>query len=290
MDFKVHRVKHGADFKGQTARGDVHGAVFEHLMAAQWLLQTVLETGRSQLSAQLRCFLVEYYIYAASTSILSIDCRVGPQFLIKDDFYTHIKMLGTDYVGSLCGCWLDLLLLAPRIFNLGRRLLSHDEASPSVTAEDFMVFTELNGAIQRWTPNPKARDDISLAGRVYQKAMAIYLQTALNALPSTTGKSTHTQAITDAVDGALQLLAELPPTWRVNTSLCFPIAIIGSCVYTAEHRSYLRTRLDVMFSVLGLGNIRKTAALLEKVWELPNPDPWDISQVMQQHQIWISFA
>ena len=259
-------------------------------MAAQWLLQAVLETSRSQLSEQLRCFLVEYYIYAASTSILSIDCRVGPQFLLADDFDAHAKTLGADYVGSLCGCWLDLLLLTPRIFNLGRRLLSHGEASPPTTAEDFMEFTALNGAIQSWTPNPVARGDVSLAGRIYQKAMLVYLYTALNALASGTSGSTHTTAVKDAVDRTLELLTELPPTWRVNTSLCFPIAIIGSCVYTAEHKEYLRTRLEVMFSVLGLGNIRKTAALLEKMWELRNPDPWDISPVMQQHQIWISFA
>lgn len=259
-------------------------------MAAQWLLQTVLETSRSQLSEQLRCFLLEYYIYAAATSILSIDCRVGPQFLLADDFDAHAKTLGEDYLGSLCGCWLNLLLLTPRIFNLGRRLLSCNDTSASVTPEDFMEFTALHGAIQAWTPNPVARDDIALAGRIYQQGMLAYLHTALNSLPSSSGGSTHAKAVKDAVDRALELLAELPPTWRVNTSLCFPIAIIGSCVYTAEQREYLRTRLDFMFSVLGLGNIRKTAALLEKMWELRSPDPWDISRVMQQHQIWISFA
>lgn len=259
-------------------------------MAAQWLLQSVLETSRSQLSEHLRCFLVEYYIYAASTSIISIDCRVGPQFLLADDFEAHAKSLGADYVGSLCGCWLALLLLTPRIFNLGRRLLPHGEVSPSVTAEDFMDFTALDGAIRGWSPNPAARDDIALAGRIYQQSMLVYLHTALNGLPRSTSTSAHASAVREAMDRALELLAELPPTWRVNTSLCFPIAIIGSCVVSAEHREYLRSRLDVMFSVLGLGNIRKTAALLEKMWELPSPDPWDISRVMQQHQIWISFA
>lgn len=252
----------------------------------------LFERPSAQVSNQLRTFLIEYYVHTASTSMLSIDCCVGPQFLLADDFEAHARTLGTgSYVGSLSGCWLDLLLLIPRIFNLGRRFLAEDGTALPITADDFVVFANLHSQIESWTPNPLVGPDIALAGRIFREAVLVYLYTALNTL-SLAGSSTsmHVSAVDDAVGRALKYLAELEPTARVNTSLCFPIAVIGSCAYSPEQRHYLRARLGVMFSAIGLGNIRQTAVLLERVWESSNPSPWNICRVMQEHQIWISFA
>lgn len=260
-------------------------------MTAHWLLQALFENQSAQVSNQLRTFLIEYYVHTASTSMISIDPRVGPQFLLADDFEAHARTLEAgSYVGSLCGCWLDLLLLIPPIFNLGRRFLADDDAAVPITGDDFMHFASLHSQIGSWSPNSLVHPDIALAGRIFQEAMLVYLYTALNPLSSTSSAPTHASTVNDAVGRALTYLAELAPTARVNTSLCFPIAVIGSCAYSAEQRYYLRARLDIMFSAIGLGNIRQTAVLLERVWESSNPDPWNICRVMQEHQIWISFA
>ncbi|OAA64735.1 C6 transcription factor [Niveomyces insectorum RCEF 264] len=289
----------------ETAKGDRNGTVFDHLMAAQWLLQAFL-AQKSIVPKGLRDFLIEYYVYTSTLSMVSIDCRVSPQCLLGDDLAAHGRALAqAGYLGSLCGCWLELLLVIPAIFNIGRRFLSAEaEADPlaqPATADDFALFAQVHHQIQSWAPDASVRPDVALAGRLFQQAMVVYLYTALNSLTTTTTATTnttnnnegsphHTLVVQTAVAEALSYLAQIPPAARINTSLCWPIAVVGSCAVREEQRSFIRTRLDVMFKAIGLGNISQTAMLLDRVWESPPPGPWNICRVMQEHQIWISFA
>lgn len=272
-------------------KGDNDGSIFNHLMAARWLLKAVLSSQHSKLSKSLRDFLIEYYIYTAAVSIISIDCRVGPQLLLAEDFEEHSSTLeSSTYIGCLCGCWLELLLLIPSVFNIGRRFLSEEGARRPLGVDDLMNFASVQGKIQSWAPRATVRLETALAGRIFQQAMLVYLYTTLSPLSASESVSSHSSAVKGAVVKGLEYLSELPSTARVNTSLCWPIAVIGSCVESLEQRQYLQNRLEVMFSVLGVGNIRQTALLLEKLWATPNPSPWSICQLMQEHRIWTSFA
>ncbi|KAL1864990.1 hypothetical protein VTK73DRAFT_5540 [Phialemonium thermophilum] len=275
----------------ETAKGDINGTVFDHLMAARWLLLAFL-AQKSTVPRSLRDFLIEYYVYTASLSMVSIDSRVSPQCLLGDELEAHGRALVRDrYVGSLCGCWLELLLSIPTIFNIGRRFLADAEAARPATADDFALFATTYNQIQSWTPDASVHPDVALAGRFYQQAMIVYLYTALDSISA--GKEAglhHASVVQTAVSDALGYLAQIPPTARINTSLCWPIAVVGSCVAREDQKDLLRARLDAMFKAIGLGNICQTSVLLERVWETPDSDPWNICHVMQEHQIWISFA
>lgn len=267
----------------------MNGTVFDHLMAAHWLVLASI-SNPNPMSKPLRDFLVEYYVYTATLSMVSIDARVSSQFLLGDEVQAHARNLTSNrYVGSLCGCWLELLLLIPNIFAIGRRFSAETEASRPVTADDFADFVDVQSRINSWSPLASVHPNVALAGRVFQQAMLIYLYTALQSL-SSAANGRHESIIQSAVDEALSILDELPPSARVNTSLCWPIAVIGSCAGEETQRIRLCSRLDIMFAGIGLGNIRQTRVLLDHLWRMDSPDPWKICRVMQEHQIWISFA
>ncbi|KAK1731663.1 fungal-specific transcription factor domain-containing protein [Colletotrichum acutatum] len=279
----------------ETAKGDINGAIFDHLIAAQPLLLPSL-TLDSQLPKGLKDFLTEDYVYTVTLSMIS-DARVSDQLFLSNDLVFLAKdLVAASYVGSLCGCWLDLLLLIPSIFELGRRLSSHaEDPNWRPSANDFFVFAQLQRQIQDWTPNLATSSDVVvLAGYIYQKAILLYLYTALYPLPQDDDKDRHNEDNDDenklsvkmtqaALSEAFESLAQLPPSVQINTSLCWPIAVVGSCVHT--------------FSSIGLGNIRQTSMLLQHMWEerdggggTVGSGPWSICRVMNERQLWISFA
>lgn len=283
----------------QTARGDINGIIFDHLMAARSILLPLLSAG-STLTKALKEFLVEYYVYTATVGMISIDTRLSDQVLLDDEIVLlATELVASAYVGNLCGCWLDLIMLIPSIFSFSRNMMAHDDGSyfrPS--ADDFLLYAQILQQIENWMPNPSVDPEVAAAGYIYQKAMLLYLHTTLH--PLSRGNNTlQTMAIQNALAEALANLAQLPPTSRVNTSLCWPIAVIGSCVIDQGQQIFLRDRLEHMFAAIGLGNIRQTSILLQHLWadghgssaqEGMKMGPWDICHVMNERQIWVSFA
>ncbi|KAH8895265.1 hypothetical protein GQ53DRAFT_48912 [Thozetella sp. PMI_491] len=294
----------------ETAKGDVNGSIFDHLMAAHPLLLPCLEPS-SPIPKSLREFLIEYYVYTANLSMVSIDARLSPQLFLCEKLDKLARDLATSqYIGNMCGCWLELILLIPSIFDLGRRLMTNqDVPGAGPTANDFALFASLRTQILAWTPNPMVGEDVMLAGTVYQHAMLVYLHTALHPLSrpipvsnvntaSDPGDNMQQAMIKQATSDALLALARLSPTLRINTSLCWPIAVVGSVVTDVDQKSFLLERLDHMFAAIGLGNIHQTSNLLQRIWasqgeagfDLSESGPWDICRVMSENQIWISFA
>ncbi|KAK2016940.1 hypothetical protein LZ32DRAFT_600950 [Colletotrichum eremochloae] len=282
----------------ETAKGDVNGTILDHLMAAQSLILPFLSANNTLLHKSLKDFLTEYYLYTATVSMISIDARLSDQlFLSNDLLLLATELVASSYIGSLTGCWLDLILLIPSVFDLGRRMMGHEENSNwQPSADDFILFAQLLSQIQNWQPNPTVSENVALAGYIYQKALLLYLHTALHPLSQHNG-TLHSVAVEAAVSGALSHLARLDPSVRINTSLCWPITIIGSCVTDKGQQAFLHERLGHMFATIGLGNIRQTSVLLQHVWdhnEVTPADvgagPWNVCRVMNEKQIWISFA
>ncbi|KAL2821196.1 fungal-specific transcription factor domain-containing protein [Aspergillus granulosus] len=279
----------------ETARGDMNGTVFDHLTAAKTLLLQFPLHRQADASGDLHDFLIEYYTYTAAVSMISMDARVSGQQLIGYDVEQRANhLIATQYVGNLCGCWLELLLVIPRIFDLRRQwmlLLHDDEVQPMLTADDLVLFGCLQTQITQWTPYSSASHEARMAGLIFQQAVLVYLITAPGA-PAEVTSGLRQVLIESAVSEALDLFRQLPATARVNSSLCWPIAVIGSCLSDTEQQDELRDRLTVMGKTFGLGNMHRTLLLLERMWEMSpcGAGPWDICRAMQQNQIWISFA
>ncbi|KAM0326730.1 hypothetical protein ACHAQA_006603 [Verticillium albo-atrum] len=274
----------------ETAKGDINGTVFDHLIAARSLFTSLLSKSAG-LSKSLLDFLVEYYVYTATLSLVSFDVRIGPQSLISTELEVYAYgLVGQSYVGSLCGCWLGLLLQIPTIFRLAHGILAEDGDSPRMlAADDMILFAHIYAAIKGWHPDLSVDQDVATAGHIFQSALLIYLYTILETCsPSIAGCHATSQEL--AVNEAFTHLERLAPDARINTSLCWPIVIIGTCVVDEERRALLKGRLHTMFATIGLGNIHRTSLLLDRVWETGTASPWSICHVMQESQIWISFA
>ncbi|OJJ50628.1 hypothetical protein ASPZODRAFT_137783 [Penicilliopsis zonata CBS 506.65] len=276
----------------ETAKGDMNGAIFDHLTAANSLLLRLLSQSDAAVPKDLKEFVIEYYTYTASVSMISIDARASPQLLLDLDLEQRARELLTrEYVGNLCGCWLELLLLVPCIFELGRQWMTSDGVPKMPTADDLAMFASIQGQILRWSPYPSVTPDVFQAGRIFQQAMLIYLFTSLNCF-NRLENGMHQSMIDTATIAAMSYLDQLSPTARINSGLCWPIAVVGSCLNDPMQQETLRHRLNVMVDTFGLGNMQRTLLLLEHMWEMPRNEcgPWNISLAMQRNQIWISFA
>ena len=280
----------------QTARGDVDGVVFDHLNAASSLLLSFVGGPDSRVPGEMRKFLVEYYVYTATLAMISIDpAHVTQRMLVPDLVAAAHQLLTEKYIGHLCGCWLQLLLLIPQIFELGSRAYAPPVATEPTfpSSDDFMTFCALQAHITSFYPTEDTHADVKLAGLIYQKAVLLYLYTTLDTLPrASSGRGLYEGLIRTTVREAMELLAALSPVARINTSLCWPIAVIGAVLSDTAEQMILRDRLQTMFEHIGLGNIDATARLLDQMWMQTKEErnPWTICKTMQEHQLWISFA
>lgn len=270
----------------------MNGTVFDHLSAAQSLLVKLLEKSDAVVPKELKDFVIEYYIYTATVSMISIDARYSRQLFLNIDLEQRAhQLVSSQYLGNLCGCWLELLLLIPVIFDLGRQWRLEDAQTIRPTADDLAMFASLQAQILRWSPYLSVPPEVHLAGLIFQQAMLLYLYTALEGFGHTPD-GMYQGLFDTATTEAMVYLDELSPTARINSGLCWPIAVVGSCLLLPEQQGRLRRRLNTMVDTFGLGNMQRTLLLLEAMWQKPASEsgPWNICQTMQQNHIWISFA
>lgn len=255
------------------------------------MLTLLLNRPASEMPAELSDFLVEYYMHMSAASMISTDPSTVVPTVSADIEASARELIDRGYVGQLSGCWLELLSLIPQVFQLGQRMMGSSSDSPH-DPDDIITFGLLQSQIMAFTPPSTVNMDSRLAGLVFKQGVILYLWTILGSphQPSTT--TAHANFISMAVSEAVSLLNQFPSTMRVNTSLCWPLAVIGSCTTDAEVQEVLRQRLQGMIETIGLGNMRETLTLLERVWAGPPEDmsPWKLAKAMQEHQIWISFA
>ncbi|KAF7562668.1 hypothetical protein G7046_g1492 [Stylonectria norvegica] len=274
----------------ETAKGDTQGSIFDHINGAGPLLTNFLSRSNA-VSDDLKNFIIEYYMNTVSISMISIDPTSGSMpFLSPELERQGDKLVEASYVGQLCGGWLELLLLLPRVFRFGQRLRNTDTEPRAPTADDFMIFSTLQARVLSFQPLPYLGSDVTLCSEIFKQAIHLYLLTALTGRHEDDGPMKH--SIDNTIDQAFRYLGQLPATSRVNTSLCWALGVIGSCVTDEDRRNELRARLDIMFVMIGLGNILATSTLLEHMWALPiaEQSPWAIWRVMRENQVWISFA
>jgi hypothetical protein len=277
----------------ETARGDVDGAVFDHLTAVNPLALRVISSQLSPVPSSLRDFMVEYHVYTATLSMISMDVRFGETTFLNSALVARAKQLVSEgYTGHLCGCWLSLLLLIPRVYDVGRHvygIIPHRaDAFPS--ADDMVDFVMLQSEIATFHPPVYATPDIASAAMFYRQALYIYVWTLLAPLEATS-QGSYRSLLQAASSEALQYLGNIPATSRVNTGLCWPLAVIGSVLNADDERSVVSRRLEDMASTISLGNIQATLDLLNYVWESDwECSPWMLGKAMQERGLWISFA
>lgn len=173
-------------------------------------------------------------------------------------------------------------------------MIQYRDTSPPTcpSPDDIVTFSEIYHDIVSFEPNATVNSETCHAGYIFQQALLVYLLTAMCPMSDTTTGSKHGDKIKSAVQAAIEHLGQIRPMSRINTSLCWPLAIIGSCTADHDIQSIIRLRLQSMIQTIALGNMEQTLILLEHIWVLPLEDrsPWTICTAMQEHELWISFA
>ncbi|KAK0390047.1 hypothetical protein NLU13_3620 [Sarocladium strictum] len=273
----------------EVARGDINGNIFDHIIAAKSLLVELSADDGKVIPQDFMDFLIEYYTHMSVLSMISVNPQhcSNPLLDVTIERLAR-KLIEKRYVGQLCGCWLELLLTIPHIFDLGQRMRTPDRPSP----DDMIMFGLLQAQITAFEPDARVSEATRLAALVFKQAVLLYLWSILGCFQQEQGDSMHSDLMSTAVTEGIALLEQIPATCRINTSLCWPLTIIGCCTTEESLRVTLRTRLQSMFSCIGLGNMGETLLLLELVWTLPleQRSPWFLYELMQEHQRWVSFA
>ncbi|GKT98007.1 c6 transcription factor [Fusarium langsethiae] len=278
----------------EVAKGDIHGTIFDHLTASKSLVSTLLTGAQNHVYDDLPDFLIEYYMHIAATSMISIDPQYNSQSLLSPDIEVRARnLVARKYVGQLCGCWLEILILICQIFHLGQVMSSPTEdGAISPSPDNIVNFAFLQSQVMGFFPDPSVTPYTRLAGLVWKQAALLYLWTVLGKPHQQPQDSFQRALIESAVSEAVTLLDQFPATVRINTSLCWPLAVIGCSTSDPAVQHVLRTRLQTMLDTIGLGNMRQTLVLLEHIWGQPldQVSPWTLCRAMRERQIWISFA
>ncbi|WZH49261.1 fungal-specific transcription factor domain-containing protein [Fusarium acuminatum] len=278
----------------EVAKGDIHGTIFDHLSASKSLVSTLLTGSQSLLYDDLPDFLIEYYMHIAATSMISIDPQYNSQSLLSPDIEVRARdLVARKYVGQLCGCWLEILVLICQIFHLGQTMSSPTvDGVISPSPDNIVNFAFLQSQVMGFFPDPSVSPYTRLAGLVWKQAALLYLWTVLGKPHQQPDGSFQRALVASAVAEAITLLDQFPASVRINTSLCWPLAVIGCSTSDPTVQQVLRTRLQTMLDTIGLGNMRQTLVLLEHIWEQPpeQVSPWMLCRAMRERQIWISFA
>lgn len=287
----------------EIARGDKQGTIFDHLKASESMLTMLINRPKSDVPSELADFLIEYYLHMMAASIISTDPRHKAPKLSPEIEALARLLVEKRYIGQLAGCWLELLLLIPQIFHLGQRMTDPETGERAASnPDDIMTFGFLQSQIMNYFPDPAANPYSRLAGLVWKQGALLYLWSILGnpnapdeGTPDSSGNGpggSHRSFISMAVAEAISVLNQFPATLRINTSLCWPLAVIACCTNDPDVQDILRTRLRTMVDTIGLGNMREMLPLLELVWAQPPEEtsPWMLSRVMQENSIWISFA
>lgn len=287
----------------EIARGDKAGTIFDHLKASELMLTMLINRPKSDVPSDLADFLIEYYLHMMAASIISTDPRHKAPKLSPEIEALARQLVEKRYIGQLAGCWLEMLLIIPQIFHLGQRMMNPETGERVASnPDDIMTFGFLQSQIMNYFPDPSANPYSRLAGLVFKQGALLYLWSILgnpnaeeDGTPDSTGNGpggSHRSFINMAVAEAISVLNQFPATLRINTSLCWPLAVIACCTNDPEVQDILRTRLRTMIDTIGLGNMREMLPLLEHVWAQPPEEtsPWMLARVMQENSIWISFA
>ncbi|PWY93226.1 hypothetical protein BO94DRAFT_512255 [Aspergillus sclerotioniger CBS 115572] len=277
----------------EATRGDTQGTCFDHVLAARSLIHDLLSRRDIRIPSSLKYFLLECYIYvAASSSLLSSGRHKSQAWISKEVAEAGQELINIRYIGNLSGCWLALLLLIPRVVDFRRQYITCIASKGEPSVDLMVMFAELHAELVQWTPDPAATPDVALAGNIYHQAVIVFLLSAV-----TNGKNRFLSGPLDMtlekhISQGLEYLAKLPLSARLNTNLCWPITVLGSCLDDPHQQDIIRNRLISNRNLLGFRNIASTASILEHIWTCSEDErgPWKTPCVMDANQLWITFA
>lgn len=275
----------------ENARGDTSGNVFYHLRAAQHLILSCFQLPSSVLATNLRGFIAEFYAYLAVLADISFEKDVQDGSCIEFPLLFANDILSHRAAGMLLGCAQGLFELIPQISRLSRRRLIEEEDFGRCSVETLNTYFHLRDHISQWNaPADGTESSHVICGLLYQQALLVYLESSIRKFELISPESTS--FIENALDRFVNLLNSLPVESPISTTLSWPIVVLGSCARSTRHREIIASRLEKLSKSLGMGCIRQSQRLLEKIWSVDSlgSDSSQVQATMKLHNLQMMLA
>jgi len=240
-----------------------------------------LQLSPSELDEDTRTFLVECYAYNAVLSNISLGAD-SDSWTLEDAtlLFPLIRNSKSRGSGMFCGVATDLYQLIPRVSILARQRENDQEILGSASWNTVSTYLSLRSKIQNWT---SSSSDIHLttSGKIYQQALLVFLETVYG---KHDWKLEQSPSVDRAFNDVAKLFETLPVNLPISTTLCWPLAILGTCARQIGQRNMIRQRLEDMYEFLKLENIQETKRFLDIVWsksKYVNVNPIDLEWIMR---------
>lgn len=192
--------------------------------------------------------------------------------------------------GALFGCAQELYRLVPRATLASVRVRIADVDSSSNLRTQLHEISTLYNVTSRWKPES---DDATfkIAGRIFQQALLTLLSAAFHDLKEfdvdgmIEFPNVDISPVKELISQAITLLDEMPVRSAISTTLCWPLAVLGSYATVRSHRVTIQSFLVDMEMVFGFRNMGQTRSLLESIWTRNGAIPGSIltlSEVMAE--------
>lgn len=268
----------------QAVQGTCNENVFRHLKGARSLLLEWIETPEARRESTLRAFLVEIYLYTATLTSTPFGKEI--QNLILQDSHLLFPLLTTgNGTGALLGCAHGLFELIPQIY--ARSKVSSNATTMMVEyySPTYLDFQLLLTRIVEWLPPENTLSAFAACGKIYQQALLVFLYTSVGTCYIDLWSL---QSLKDqCLDTVQSLLESLPIHAPISGTLTWPLAMVGSCARTPEHRDMIRRRLNSLYEQLNISCFAQLLYVLEILWEsgVENSDIFHLEQLMRELDI-----
>jgi len=249
----------------ETVRGDDKGNLRYHLRAARPLLSKVLKSTELRQEESMLEFLKEYYTYIAHITDLSIEVEAPTTDL---DVLHFEPLTSHKSSGVLLGCAFKLFELIPEMSSLARQqqeLISTTLPSQILVDQIVQKRMEMQTRVATWQPPAHSDPDFALCGRIYQQAFLVYNK-PIALQYSSTEYTTQQAFVTHSIDNVISLLNVLPLKAPISATLVWPLAFLGTLAIETHQRQSIKKRLEQIWDILGLGNVRATIDFLTRYW------------------------
>jgi hypothetical protein len=260
-------------------------------------------------------YLIEYYMHTVSFACVAANPITAARvpFISASQLLFVDNLAAEDYIGKLCGTWLDILATIPHIFRLGA--IMHRRKLGTSTLEDesdeFLDFGDIEDRLQASALREhgvKPSNTYEKVALLFKIAATLYLWSLLDEPllhnpdvitidedaelqdedyeyedPDERRQKLHKVFMKQIIGQAERLLPTVPLESDFNLALCWPMLILGCFTKDKGTEEFIEQRLIAITNQSGVGNSLETLFILKHVWSLPlsKRSPWAIWQYVQ---------
>ena len=232
--------------------------------------------------------LVDIYTYIIITCNITFGIKTDNW--VSDDAELLLPLVRTS---KMCSCAPELFRLIPLVSTLSQRMASERESLGFCSWKTISSVLSTRSTLHHWSSMSSDSETVACS-RIYQQALIVYLEMTL----SNNNHNEKIVSILDSVgtvhkafDTVFVILDQVPVTSPISTTICWALAILGSCAKDSQHQNMIKRRLLEIASHSGVKHMRETAFFLEKLWSKNGAtDPLSLAQLMKEFRVEVYFV